>query len=60
MDFSFVFTQRPPPIIEPPTHFRALNVKVSKTNQDGGFGCFIDEYFVYKVFCQERKNNNFM
>ena len=35
------------------THLlRALNTGVFKTNQNSESGSFINEYFVYEVFCQ--------
>ena len=50
MDFFICFN----PILT--THFRALNAGVFKTYQDSGSSGFINEYFVYEVFCQENKN----
>ena len=39
----------------PTTHLQALNIKVSKTNQDSGSGGFINLYYVYELFCQAKK-----
>jgi hypothetical protein len=35
-------------------HFLTLNIEASKTKQDGGSVSFIDKYFVYEVFSQEK------
>jgi hypothetical protein len=38
----------------PTTHLRALNTEAFKTNQDGDYCGFINGYFVYEVFYQEK------
>jgi hypothetical protein len=56
MTFSFVLIQRPPQTTELPTHLRALNPRASKINQDGVSDGFINRYFVYEIFYQEKDN----
>jgi hypothetical protein len=36
------------------THLRALSTGISKTKQDGGTSTFINEYFFYEIFRQEK------
>lgn len=54
MLFPLIITQHQLLTTEPPwpTNLRALNIGVSKTNEDGKSSGFINEYFVYEIFCQ--------
>jgi hypothetical protein len=43
-------------IMEPLTYLEDPDTRVFKTNQGGGLSGFVNGYFGYKVFCQEKRN----